>query len=95
MGQKQITNNITITVTQTKNIWNTKSKSDENLAKNNDKFFKINQNLKQHHHKKGNNALPIKEKFLKKITPFLSDNQLKNTSKKNKNLLQKPPKSIT
>ena len=35
-----------------------------------DNFFKINQILKQKHYKKGNNAISMKEKFLKK-TPNL------------------------
>ena len=39
--------------------------------------------------------MPMKEKFLKKITSFLSDNQRKNSLEKYKKLLQKSQKSIT
>ena len=37
----------------------------------------------------------MQEKSLKKITHFLSDNPLKNSSEKSKKILQKSPKSIT
>lgn len=46
-------------------------------------------------YKKGNNALSMQEKSLKKITQFLSDNQQKNSSEKYKKLLQNPSESIT
>ena len=59
------------------------------------KFFKHPQILKQNPHKKSNNVLSIERKFLKKNSQFLSDNQLKNSSRTIKKLLQKYQKSIT
>ena len=50
----------------TDNIAKTKTKTGNFKRKTFMKLFKINQKIKQNHHEKDNNTLPIQEKLLKK-----------------------------